>query len=72
MPDELTDIIASLPIRLRKTMKAAVHAHRNYRAPSDHDIARDTGKSARTIRRHRKTMGLPPLRSPGRYHKPAA
>lgn len=76
MPTDIVPIIDALPERLRETLRAAVHANRNYREATDKDVARDLRVTDRTIRNRRNAMrrlGLPvpPLRGPGRPRKVA-
>jgi hypothetical protein len=68
---DIENRIASLDSRHFATLAAAAHAARHYSSPTDTDLARDLNRSARTIRRHRKRIGLAALSRPGRPRKAA-
>jgi hypothetical protein len=76
MPDELVAIIASLPIRLRESLKAQTHAAKNYPNATDTDVARDLKVNPQTIRNHRRQLAavglpVPPLHDSRRPRKSA-
>jgi DNA-binding MurR/RpiR family transcriptional regulator len=62
LSDELTDVINELPIRLRATLEAVVHARRAYANPTYMDVARDLRISLSTVQRHCRILSIPPFR----------